>query len=66
MPDASNNLPITVAGFTFTRTLSITNTGTSRYTVVIKVTPSDDATKVDSVVFDRSRPATATYMCTNC
>ena len=55
-----------VGGFSFTRTVSITSVGTNRWTVKVKVTPTDDATKADSVTFDRTRPATGTPLCTVC
>jgi len=51
-------------GFTYTRTLSITTSGNNTV-VKIKVTPSQDATRADSVFVYRSKPAVSP-LCTTC
>jgi prepilin-type N-terminal cleavage/methylation domain-containing protein len=56
----------TVGGFAYTRKLTITATGTNRYTVKIVVVPSLSGVAKDSVVFDRTAPSTTTALCTGC
>jgi prepilin-type N-terminal cleavage/methylation domain-containing protein len=52
--------------FQFTRTLTITAVGTTRYTIKVVVSPSDYPSRTDSLVFDRTKPATGTVLCTSC
>jgi prepilin-type N-terminal cleavage/methylation domain-containing protein len=55
---------VTDGDFTYTRTLSITTTGNNTI-VKIKITPSLDATRFDSVLVYRSKPAVSP-LCTSC
>ena len=64
--EPTGNSTVILADFVFTRTLSITKTGSSRYTIKIVVAPSIDDSKKDSVVIERSRPTTSTPLCTTC
>jgi prepilin-type N-terminal cleavage/methylation domain-containing protein len=65
---AWSTLPRTVTQgtFTYTRRLTITNTSATRYSVKIVVIPSADSTKKDSVMLDRSLPATGSPLCPGC
>ena len=56
----------TLGGFAYTRTLTVTNTGSTLSTVKIVITPTLSTTLKDSVTFDRTKPATSTPLCTNC
>ena len=38
----------------------------SRYAIKVVVTPTLDATKKDSVMFDRTKPPSGTPLCTTC
>ncbi len=53
-------------GFTYTRKLTITAQSPTRYTIKVVVVPSLDATKKDSVTFDRSLVPTSSPLCTGC
>lgn len=57
---------LTLGDFTYTRKLAIANTSTNRYSIKILIIPSNDTTKTDSVTLDRTKPATATVLCTGC
>jgi prepilin-type N-terminal cleavage/methylation domain-containing protein len=56
----------TVAGFTYTRKLTITAPSTSRYTIKIVVVPTSGSIGKDSVIIDRTSPPTSTVLCTGC
>ena len=56
----------TFGDFTFTRTLTITNVNSTRFTVKIVITPAVSSSLKDSATFDRTRPASSTPLCTNC
>lgn len=56
----------TLGTFIYDRKLSITNTGTTRYTIKITVTPVRDATKKDSIILDRTLPPTSSPLCKGC
>jgi prepilin-type N-terminal cleavage/methylation domain-containing protein len=58
------NKTVTDGGFTYTRRLSITTSG-SQTTVKIAIVPALDATRVDSVFVYRTKPATSP-LCTTC
>jgi prepilin-type N-terminal cleavage/methylation domain-containing protein len=58
--------PIILGDFLFTRTLTITAVGTKRYTIKIVVEPDLDPQASDSLVFDRTKPAATTPLCTAC
>jgi prepilin-type N-terminal cleavage/methylation domain-containing protein len=57
---------LTLGDFTYRRRMAIANTGSSRYSIKIIVMPMGDTTKKDSVTLDRTKPATATPLCTGC
>jgi len=56
----------TLGGFSYTRRTTITAMGPSRYAIKVVVTPTLDATKKDSVMFDRTKPPSGTPLCTTC
>ncbi len=57
----------TVNTFVYTRRLTLTKAASgSRYTVKIVVLPVTDTTTKDSVVFDRTLPATGSPLCVGC
>lgn len=64
--EGSSTETMTVEGFSFTRQITITTIGTNRWQIKVKITPTDDPTRPDSVIFDRTRPATGTPLCTVC
>ena len=64
--EGSSTETMTVEGFSFTRQITITPIGTNRWQIKVKITPTDDPTRPDSVIFDRTRPATGTPLCTVC
>jgi len=51
--------------FSYTRKLSITKVTSQRYTVKVIIVPTIDATKKDSVVFDRTQPSNS-VLCVGC
>jgi prepilin-type N-terminal cleavage/methylation domain-containing protein len=62
----SGTTQMLVGDFTFNRRLTITASGTNRYTIKVVVAPLASEFKPDSVIFDRTRPATGTPLCTTC
>ena len=57
----------TLNGFVYKRRVKVTAaTSGARSTVKILVMPMSDTTKKDSVVFDRSQPASGTPLCVGC
>lgn len=56
----------TIGAFSYSRTLTVTNTGSTRSTVKIVIAPTLSTSLKDSVTFDRTKPATSTPLCTNC
>jgi prepilin-type N-terminal cleavage/methylation domain len=57
---------LTLGGFTYKRRMAIANAGSNRYTIKILIIPMSDTTKKDSVMLDRTLPATRTPLCTGC
>jgi prepilin-type N-terminal cleavage/methylation domain-containing protein len=57
---------LTLGDFTYKRRMAIANTGSNRYTIKILIIPMKDTTKKDSVMLDRTLPATRTPLCTGC
>jgi len=53
-------------GFAYTRKLSITKITSQRYTVIVTVVPTLDASKKDSVIIDRTMPSSGTPLCVGC
>ena len=56
----------TPGGFGYSRKLTITNPSTNRYDVKIVITPTNTALKADSITIERTKPTTATPLCTTC
>jgi hypothetical protein len=56
----------TLGGFSYTRRTTISAMNMYRYTIKVVVTPTLDATKKDSVMFDRTKPPSGTPLCTTC
>jgi prepilin-type N-terminal cleavage/methylation domain-containing protein len=52
--------------FSYTRRLTITAVGLTRYTVKVVVTPTTNTAKKDSVIIDRTRPPTGSPLCAGC
>jgi prepilin-type N-terminal cleavage/methylation domain-containing protein len=57
---------VVLGDFLFTRTLTLTAVSSTRYTIKILIEPDTDPTAVDSIIFDRTKPASATALCTSC
>jgi prepilin-type N-terminal cleavage/methylation domain-containing protein len=57
---------LTQGNFSYTRKLSIRQVSPTRYTVSITVVPSVDASRKDSIVFDRTLPSSGTPLCVGC
>lgn len=55
-----------VGDFNFNRRLTVTPTGTTRYTIKIVVAPIASEFRPDSVTVVRTRPASGTPLCTTC
>jgi prepilin-type N-terminal cleavage/methylation domain-containing protein len=56
----------TLGGFSYTRRTTISSMNMYRYSIKVVVTPTLDATKKDSVMFDRTKPPSGTPLCTTC
>jgi prepilin-type N-terminal cleavage/methylation domain-containing protein len=56
----------TLNGFRYTRRLTITQMSYSRFALKVVIVPGIDSTKKDSVMLDRSRPASGTPLCVSC
>jgi hypothetical protein len=52
--------------FSYTRKLSITGTGMTRYTIKVIVIPTVDPTKKDSVIIERALPPSGSPLCVGC
>ncbi|MEX2179325.1 MAG: prepilin-type N-terminal cleavage/methylation domain-containing protein [Gemmatimonadaceae bacterium] len=63
---ASGSAQVLVGDFTFQRRLTVTKTGSTRYTIKIVVAPVAGEFGADSVTIDRTRPASGTPLCTTC
>lgn len=59
------NKVFTMGDFKFTRRLTVEQFGTSRRQIRIVIVPFTDATKIDSVIVHRTRPA-GSPLCTSC
>ena len=57
---------IVLGNFLFTRTITLTAVGTTRYTIKVVIEPDADPSAVDSVMFDRTKAVSATALCTTC
>lgn len=62
----SGTTQMLIGDFSFTRVMTVTKTGTTRYTVKIVVKPIAGEFRADSVTLDRTRPPTGTPLCTTC
>ena len=56
----------TLGDFSYTRRTTISSMNMYRYVVKVVVIPTLDATKKDSVMFDRTKPPVHTVLCTTC
>jgi prepilin-type N-terminal cleavage/methylation domain-containing protein len=56
----------TVGDFTYSRRLTITSTSSTRYTIKVVVVPATNTRRVDSVMFDRTRPPSGSPLCVGC
>jgi prepilin-type N-terminal cleavage/methylation domain-containing protein len=56
----------TVGDFTYSRRLTITSTSSTRYTIKVVVVPATNTKRVDSVMFDRTRPPSGSPLCVGC
>jgi len=63
---SAGTVQMLVGDFQFNRTLSITPTGSNRYTIKVVVSPIAGEFKPDSVTIERTRPATGSPLCTTC
>jgi prepilin-type N-terminal cleavage/methylation domain-containing protein len=63
---ASGTTQMLVGDFTFNRRLTVTPTGTTRYTIKVVVAPLASEFKPDSVTIVRTRPAAGMPLCTIC
>ena len=52
--------------FLFTRTLTVTAIGSTRYTIKVVISPDIDPTRTDSVIVERTLPPTKTPLCLIC
>lgn len=57
---------VLLGDFLFTRTLTITAVSSTRYTIKIVIEPDTDPDAVDSLVFDRTKAASSSALCTSC
>jgi len=57
---------INQGGFSYTRKLTLTKVTSQRYTVKVIIVPTIDASKKDSVVFDRTQSSSGTVLCVGC
>jgi prepilin-type N-terminal cleavage/methylation domain-containing protein len=57
---------VTVGTFSYTRTIRITAPASNRRTITIVIVPTVDATKTDSITFDRAQPPVANPLCAGC
>ena len=57
---------IILGDFLFTRTITLTAVGSTRYTIKIVIEPDTDPGAVDSLIFDRTKPASTNALCTVC
>lgn len=62
----SGTTQLLVGDFNFNRRLTVTPTGTTRYTIKIVVAPIASEFRPDSVTVVRTRPASGTPLCTTC
>lgn len=63
---ASGSTQLLVGDFTFQRRLTVTKSGSARYTIKIVVAPVAGEFRADSVTIDRTRPASGTPLCVTC
>jgi prepilin-type N-terminal cleavage/methylation domain-containing protein len=56
----------TLGDLRYSRTLTRVDNSATRSTLTIVITPTSYSTLKDSVIFDRTKPATNTPLCTNC
>ena len=63
---STSDKTLTHGSFTYTRKLRITSISATRYTVTVTVVPSTDATKQDSLTFDRTLSSMGSPLCTGC
>jgi prepilin-type N-terminal cleavage/methylation domain-containing protein len=56
----------TLGDFTYSRRLTITSTSSTRYTIKVVVVPATNTKRVDSVMFDRTRPPSGSPLCVGC
>lgn len=65
---STSDQTFTRGDFTYTRKLTITsqNATNTRYLIKIVVVPSTDATKKDSLSFERTQPPTGSPLCSGC
>lgn len=56
----------TLGDFTYSRRLTITGTSSTRYTIKVVVVPATNTRRVDSVMFDRTRPPSGSPLCVGC
>ncbi len=56
----------TRGAFSYTRRLTITTVGSTRYTVKVVIIPTVDPTKKDSVIIERSLPPAGSPLCVGC
>jgi prepilin-type N-terminal cleavage/methylation domain-containing protein len=56
----------TWGGFSYTRKLTITSPNATYHNVKIVITPTNTTIKADSITLQRSKPSTATSLCTTC
>lgn len=55
----------TFGNFAYTRNLTLTKVSTTRYTVKIVIIPTNNTAATDSIIFDRTKPASSA-LCTGC
>lgn len=55
----------TFGKFAYTRQLALTKVTTTRYTVKIVIIPTNNTAATDSIIFDRTKPASSA-LCTGC
>ena len=65
---STHDTTFTKGDFGYTRKLTITsqNASNTRYQIKVVIVPSSDATKKDSVIFDRTQPPTTSPLCVGC
>jgi prepilin-type N-terminal cleavage/methylation domain-containing protein len=62
----TTNVTVTRGNFTYTRRLTVFMVANNRYGVKIVVVPASDATKKDSVMFERTLPPAGSPLCLGC